>query len=68
MNKIYISTIVFMIFLVAGCNNGEQKNNELQKKQKVSPCGDAGHVATVAPRPDTQTCSSSVLLVEAAVD
>ena len=37
MNKIYISTIVFMIFLVAGCNNGEQKNNELQKKQKVSP-------------------------------
>ena len=37
MNKIYIPTIVFMILLIAGCNNGEQKNNELQKKQKVSP-------------------------------
>lgn len=37
MNKIFISITVFMIFLVAGCNNGEQKNNDLQKKQKASP-------------------------------
>mgnify|MGYP006094421273 FL=1 len=36
MNKIYISIIIFTILLISGCKNIEQKNNELQKKQKAS--------------------------------
>ena len=38
MNKTFLTTIVFLGLLIAGCGNGDPKSNELQKKpQESSP-------------------------------